>query len=249
MKAYNSLIVEDEQHHLTLLTQILSKKCPQINVDQSVNTLGAAKQALSEKKYDIVFMDINVQGENAFDLLKTVPLTDSEVIITTSHKQHALDAFKHLASGYLMKPLVLDEVVQVVNNSKNKIDVKRLASMQMENGTTISSEPLKRLAVSSMNEVEIIPISEILYLKSEGKYTLFHLKNNKQIVSSKNLGYFEKMLVNNNFFRIHYSYLANVDYAVKIEKRDGSYLEICNNLYLPISKRKADAFYQYLGIK
>ena len=67
-------------------------------------------------------------------------------------------------------------------------------------------------------------------------------------MSSKNLGVYEELLLKNNFFRIHHSYIVNVDLAVKIQKKDGTYLEIFNKKYLPISKRRVEGFYKFLGI-
>ena len=110
-------------------------------------------------------------------------------------------------------------------------------------------KPLVQLAIPSVEKVEIINISDVLYLESEGRYTIFHMKDNTKQMASKNLGEYEKLLVHNNFLRIHHSILANMDFAQNIHKKDGFYLNIGDKKHLPISKRKINHLYKYLNLK
>ncbi|MDH7445854.1 LytR/AlgR family response regulator transcription factor [Aquimarina sp. 2201CG14-23] len=248
MNEFNAIIIEDEPYHVELLTQILKRNCPYVNVCSFANSVSEANSCLKEKEFDIIFLDINLGKDCAFEWLKTVSyIDDKELVITTSHQKYAIEAFKHVATDYVLKPMVLEDVIQAVEKAKKNIEIKRMASLH--NQKFDDKDPLKMIAIPSTTDVKIIPVNEIIYLQSEGRYTMFHTKNNTTTIASKNLGEYEKSLVNNNFFRIHHSYLVNMDCALNVHKKDGNYLETSNHQYLPISKRKVDSFYQYLGIK
>ena len=88
----------------------------------------------------------------------------------------------------------------------------------------------------------MVKIKSILYLSSQGNYTIFHLLNGEELLSSTNIGTFDKNVNFENFRRIHKSYTINLAYLKKIVKGEGYYCIMENNKTLPISRRK----YPYL---
>ncbi|MFT5252665.1 MAG: two-component system LytT family response regulator [Flavobacteriales bacterium] len=66
------------------------------------------------------------------------------------------------------------------------------------------NQPNDYVAVSSLDEIELIPMAEIIYCQAVGRYTTFFLLNGKKIVLSKNLREYSTILDLNYFFRIHY---------------------------------------------
>ena len=77
----------------------------------------------------------------------------------------------------------------------------------------------------------------------------FFLKMEKTIVSSKNLGGYEKILKNKSFFRIHHRYLVNLEKVIKIDKAGGNYCILGKEKSLPVAKRKQELLIRYLKIK
>ena len=77
----------------------------------------------------------------------------------------------------------------------------------------------------------------------------FYLKNKSEIVACKNLGEFEPSLKVDIFFRIHQSYIVNMEKVVCVHKRNGYYCEMSNGARLPIAKRRIEDFNKYLKIK
>ncbi len=250
MNKLHAIIIEDDPCDVELLKQILHKNCPYITISGFAKNIEEATKAMKKNKFDIIFLDINLGSDCAFELLKTSSskiINEKELIITSSHKKYALEAFKYVATDYVLKPIAPDDIILAVEKARKNIDLKRSSSKQNEEFYT--KEPLKMIAIPSLNDVKIIPVDDIVYLQSEGRYTIFYTSKNTTLVSSKNLGEYEKVLAHNHFFRIHHSYLVNVNYALNVQKKDGAYLEIPNQKYLPISKRKTDLFYQFLGIR
>jgi|TARA_B110000014_G_C19578875_1_gene307979 two-component system LytT family response regulator len=92
------------------------------------------------------------------------------------------------------------------------------------------------ILVPSLEKIEIVHYNEILYLKSDGSYTEFFLEDRK-ITSSKNIGVYEKKL-SINFFRIHHSYIVNLEKIKYICKVNGVSCYLDNNKTIPVSRRK-----------
>ncbi|WP_340202066.1 LytR/AlgR family response regulator transcription factor [Ascidiimonas sp. W6] len=248
MVGFDALIVEDEQDHIDILTLLLSQYFEEITVIGTARSIEEAKKFLKEVKPEIIFLDMNLNGENSFRILeKMANLHEVEIIVTSSHREYAIEAFKHLATDYILKPLKAEDLMLALKKAKRNIELRKLASSKNE--LPENNAPLKFLAIPSMEDVEIISIDQLVYLESDGRYTVFHLKDKTSKIASKNLGEYEKLLNNNNFFRIHHSLLVNMDFAMNIHKKDGNYLKMTTQKYLPISKRRINSLYRFLNLK
>jgi two-component system LytT family response regulator len=115
-----------------------------------------------------------------------------------------------------------------------------------------SQEKLIRdyVAIATVEEIYFIKMNEIIYCKSEGRYTKFYLQNGKISISSKNLGDYEsRVLDKGSFFRIHNSFIINMRFLVRIIKIDGNSCEMENGIFIPISKRRFEEFNRYINLK
>ncbi len=249
MKKLEAFIIEDDKDHIAVLQMYLSTHCKDIlEVTATASTIKDATDLLKENRPDLMFLDVDIQGESSFQILEKLPfLSEVEIIITSSHREYALEAFKHLVTDYVLKPLQLEPLLVAIQKVQKNIALKALANEKNESAEP--AEPLKRLAIPSVETVEIIAVDEVMYLESEGRYTTFYLKDNTTQTASKNLGEYEKLLSNNSFLRIHHSFLVNMDFALNIHKKDGFYLRMTTQKYLPISKRKINTLYRYLNLK
>ena len=102
------------------------------------------------------------------------------------------------------------------------------------------SPKLEQIAVHTINNgIQIIAISNIIYLKSDHKKTIISLKNSEEVFASKSIGTFEILLKNNEFFRVHKSYIVNLEHLISIDKNlNGHYCLLYSNKIIPISIRK-----------
>ena len=100
--------------------------------------------------------------------------------------------------------------------------------------------------MSALNKTSIIKQEDIVFCKSDGRYTTFYLKNKEELVASKNLGTFESILDGSTFFRIHHSYIVNIEYVVSIIKKTCYYCEMINNINLPVAKRRQESLNKFL---
>ena len=244
-----AIIIEDDSCQVELLKQVIRRNCPNVAVKTVAKCKKGALKILKQGKFDIIFLDVNLGGDCAFELFEHFPehLKEKELIVISSEKDYALEAFSYAATDYILKPIVAEDVIKAVEKAQSNLELKR--SYTRKDEKPVAADPLKIIAISCLNEVKIIKVDEILYLKSDGNYTVFHTSNGEMILSSKNLGSYENLLQHNNFFRTHHSYLVNMNFVSNVQKKDGVYLEIVDQQFLPVSKRRIDSFYQYLRIK
>ena len=248
MDEFTCVIIEDDLDHIEILKIFLQNFCKEIKIMGSAETISDAKKILNELKPDIIFLDMELDGKSSFRILEEINcLQEAEIIIISSHSEYALKAFEYMAVDFILKPLKPESLMLAVKKAKNNIELKMLSSMK--NVEQDSNIVIKQLAIPSVESVEIIQVNQVLYLESDGRYTLFHLKDNSSVIASKNLGEYEKLLGNNHFFRIHHSLLVNMDYAVNIHKKDGNYLQLTSQKYLPISKRRVNSLYRFLNLR
>jgi two-component system LytT family response regulator len=131
MVKFDALIVEDEQEHMDLLTLLLAQYCEEINLIGKARSIEEAKAILKESKPEIIFLDMNLNGENSFRILEKVAnLQEVEIIVTSSHREYAIEAFKHLATDYILKPLKPEELMLSLKKAKTQHRVAKVSGFQ-----------------------------------------------------------------------------------------------------------------------
>ncbi|UPZ17844.1 LytR/AlgR family response regulator transcription factor [Flavobacterium humidisoli] len=247
----NALLVDDDLKNLELLKHFLIKFCPLVNIIGEANNVKDAIALIENLNPELIYTDIQLDDKNAFDVLDQIKVSGIEVIFVTAYSEYALKALKYNALDYILKPLAIEDIIVATNkavfklNEKKRInklvsrnDEKMLANIGSDDNDAVNGSSY--LAISSLNNILIIKKDDILYCKSEGRYTIFFLKNKIEHVSSKNLGEYELILNKKFFLRIHHSYIVNIDHILCINKKQGYYCEMVDGSLLPISRRKKE---------
>lgn len=237
-----TIIVEDEKNNADALSYMLKKYCPQIIVEGIAKTLKEAEELIKTEKPDLVFLDIHIKDRLIFELFDDNHIPDYQIIFTTAYDKYAIDAFKLNTVDYLLKPISikkLKEAVERAINTQKTIDQKVLEILKnsiFQNQIEIPNT----LAISSLKEILLVKKDDIVSLSASGKYTLFNFACGEEIISTKNIGEYEKYLETPTFFRIHKSHIINLNHLVKISKEEGDYCNLSNGKTLPIAKRRKD---------
>ena len=105
-----------------------------------------------------------------------------------------------------------------------------------------------QIAVKTVNSgIKVILLADILYLKSEGRYTIINLKDNTSLIVCKNLGIYEELFKDINFVRIHNSYILNFQHLNQIIRDSGGqYCVLFNDKIIPISNRRFSRVKEHL---
>ncbi|GAA4233332.1 LytTR family DNA-binding domain-containing protein [Postechiella marina] len=237
-----TIIIDDEQHCI----DVVLKLCSKYDVFDIIGTFNTVEDGIKGTKKlqpDLVFLDIKIKNKTGFDFLKEIGQINFNVIFTTAFETYAVEAFRFSALDYLLKPIDKDDfhetvlkLKNVIETSilKNKIDVL-LHNLKVENA-------LKRISVATSDGYVFIEVSHILYCQADINYTHIYTTDGEKITTSKTLKIFEKLLLNNHFFRVHNSYLVNLFYVKKYTKGKGGYVTMKDKTNIDVSIRRKEEF-------
>lgn len=222
---YTCIIVDDEPDAIAMLAKRIGL-LSEVHVAATYTTWEEALGALRNRDADIVFMDISMPGKTGFDLLKLVPDLQSELIFVTAHEEHALRAFDHAATGYLLKPVDDAELLKAIARAMTRVDLKR-GKPAKEPGIA------DKVGIPGNKGIDYINVSDILYLESVNKCTRV-VTAGREYMSSNNLGRFKELTDKYDFFQVHRSYIINLHGVVRYET-EGNVI-MSDKTVLPVSK-------------
>ncbi|HEY9006201.1 LytR/AlgR family response regulator transcription factor [Ohtaekwangia sp.] len=246
----NAIIVDDELKSRESLKILLEEFCDDVSVKALCQDVAEAIQAIQEHKPDVVFLDIQLQRETGFDLLTKLRDFDFEVIFTTAYSEYAIKAFKFSAIDYLLKPIDIEELKRALAKVEKRMGDSISVRLQqlMQNLKTTSSENYK-LALPTSDGLVFVKTQDILYCEASSNYTEITVVDGKKYVVSRTLKEYEDMLSDHNFYRIHNSYLINLNAVKKYVRGEGGYVIMSNDKSLDVSKRKKEGFLTRIGAK
>lgn len=231
----NAIIVEDEANSREILRNYLAKYCKKVNLIGESSTIQEGLDLIAKNELDLVFLDVEMPFGNAFDLLEKVPDRTFETVFVTAYNQYAMDALNNHAAYYLMKPINIDELVKAVDY------VSEIKQKEASLENKVLRPKIKniegKITLPQIDGFQVLNISEILYCRADDNYTEIYLEN-KKILVSKTLKYFEDALLEFPFARIHKSYLVNVNEVVKYKKGKGGSVVVSNGKELMVSASK-----------
>ncbi len=225
----NILIVEDE----TLLAQRMERffrESTQIQIGRLTvkSNLALAKDFLTKHTIDLMILDLNLNGKDGFDLLKTSVSQAFQTIIISAYTDKAIEAFEYGVLDFISKPF-------------NKLRVEK-ALNRLVDSSYRAKFPLRYLAVTKNQKLELIRVEQIIFLKGAGNYTELHLENGQVELHDKSLQNI-LVLLPSNYERVHKSYIVNLDLIQSISYQYEILLK--NQTTIPISRTK----YQFLKNK
>ncbi|MEN3323447.1 LytTR family DNA-binding domain-containing protein [Mariniflexile soesokkakense] len=238
-----SIIVEDEETSREILKNYLKKYCPNVSVIGEASNVEEALVLIRNNDLDLVFLDVEMPYGNAFDLLDKVGDINFETIFVTAYNHYAIDALNAHASYYLMKPISIDELIKAVDyvtELKTKEDALQNQVLVPKTNTVNG-----KITIPQLDGFEVINTADILFCKADDNYTEIHLNTNKKKTVSKTLKYFEDILIDSSFARVHKSYLVNVNEVVKYVKGKGGSVVLSNGKEIMVSASKKSELLSY----
>ncbi|TYC16265.1 response regulator transcription factor [Bizionia gelidisalsuginis] len=248
----NSIIINDNKETLTLLEKFVEENSMIMNIVGSTASIREAITLIKKNRPEVVFIDITFKDDTFFDMLAQIEFNTPKLVFISEHHNIAVKAFKNNAIDFILKPIEFNNVILALYKVIKAIKMERSYQDDKINNINIlnaQNQGGKYVAVASLDKVEIIHMTNIMYCAAEGKYTYFHLLNGKKIMSSKNLGEYRTLLSNSCFFRIHHSYIINVHHISIISKKNGYYCEFPNGIALPIAKRRQEDFNKFIKLR
>jgi two-component system, LytTR family, response regulator len=240
-----SLIVDDETRNVFILEKLIEQFCQDVTVVATASTVADAIIKIKQTKPDVVFLDIEMPGKNAFDLLEDLRPVNFEVIFVTAFDQHAIKAFRVGALDYLLKPVSIDDLKNSIQRVKERWQSAG-ANEKVEEYLNLlhKKESAKKIVLSVKEGLISYDIDKVLYCISEGAYTVFYFLDKSKIFTSGSLKSFEEILPSDSFARIHHSVIVNINQVATYTKGRGGYVTMTNGIKLDVAQRKRDEFLQ-----
>lgn len=234
---FNCIAIDDEPLALQLVESYI-KRTPFLNL---IGTYGSAEEAMptiQNEKIDIAFLDIQMPDFSGLQVSKMLP-PETKVVFITAHDRFAIEGYKVNAVGYLLKPISYDEFLEVA--------MKVQGMIQKDATTSVASEVLqpeqKTILVKSDYKMLQIAIKDIIYIEGLKDYVKIYLENEKDpIVSLLCMKNLETKLPENQFCRVHRSYIVQTSKCRIIEK---GRIVIGSNT-IPISDSYRASFFEKL---
>jgi two-component system LytT family response regulator len=242
------IIVDDEISAIKGLEYELSNFSEDVEIIKMFTNSLEALSAINNLKPDCVFLDIEMPYIDGFQLLSKLTYRDFDLIITTAFDNYAIRAFKENAMDYLLKPIDTDDLARAISKIKNNKKKNNLGDdLKKTLETLIPKVNKTKISLPLSGKTIFVNTNDIVYCKSDGNYTEIHFKNKKVEVVSKKLKIIEEVIENELFFRVHNSYLVNIDCIAELVRKDGQYLVLENGVTIPVSRNKKEALLDLLN--
>ena len=244
-----AIIIDDEANSRNALRQKLMNHCPEVNIIAECENGEEGIKSIETNKPDIIFLDVEMPRMNGFTMLQQLHQHDFEIIFITAYDHYAIKAIKYSALDYLVKPVEVSDLKIAVGKAalKRKSSSGNMALETLLHNLMSKQKEQHRIAIPSMEGLQFVEISDIIYLEANSNYSTFHLTGNKKITVSKTLKDFEELLPQSVFIRIHHSYIININCIEKYVKGDGGQVLMKNGALLDVARRKKEEFMKIIG--
>ena len=228
------MIVDDESLALSRLKRLLNENGIE-DITAFDNPIDALKE-ITKTKFDAVFLDISMPNITGLELADSIIQLEPKtfIIFQTAYSEFALEAYKSGGMGYLVKPIESNDIKNILE--------------KVRNFKSSLNEESKKILGKRGDKLYLIDISDIYYIKADLDEVIVKIKETDAYVRRK-IGDLETLLNGKNFFRVHRSYIVNVDKIKSMKSVEQSKLQISFEGIAEIitsSKEGAKDFREYI---
>jgi two-component system LytT family response regulator len=231
-------ILDDEPLAIKSLKLLLQLYLPQIEVVGESTLPLEAIQQVERLQPEILFIDIRMPEMSGLDVIRQIKQWNGNIIFTTAYSDYSIKALRLGALDYLLKPVDPDELQDAINRLQQRDKTPPPNYHTLSDGLKEQDKRKLRMEVRFSDRREYVTLSDIIYIEGDRNYTKIHLHQKPYLFTSKTLGQYEEQLNFLPFYRMHKSYLVNLDYAQHIES--GNIMLLKNGLELQISRNKKE---------
>ncbi len=250
-----AIIVDDEASARDVLRMMIENFNCNCDIIGEANSVADAIKIIKDLEPDLLLLDIELPDGTGFEILEVLGPKLVPTIFVTAFDHYAIKAIKHNAFDYILKPVDQKELYSAIKNINLKTNREAFerSFQNYKHNQSVSTPEKQKIGVKYRGEQVFISLSDIIYCQADQSYTTIHLSNQKRLLSSKNLGEFEKLLSKNEdlteffFYRIHHSSLINTKYIDRYDTKTGI-LTLITQTQLKVSERRKAQFHKLLKV-
>lgn len=243
------VIAEDDTPTRVYLEKLL-KEMDNIEVLASVPDGQAAYKAVLANDPDLLVLDIEMPGLNAFELLARLD-SPPPVVFVTAYDEYAVRAFEVNAIDYVLKPIKPERLREAINRAFERLKhIEKWRTDFKEFLEKFNSERLLKLPVVTPSSLKLVPLDEIVWIEASGDSSVVHMRNGDAGRVPKRIGELERMLPQSRFMRVHRSLLVNLAHIEEIVPWfNGEYmLKMCDGSEVIVARRRVKALKARFGL-
>ncbi len=228
------VLIDDEEKGRTILKKIIEEYIENVEVVATASDVLDGVKIIHKYEPDVVFLDIEMPGYSGFKLVEyfdEMYIKDGEkseqnfeIVFTTAYEKYAVKAYKASAIGYLLKPIDIDELIEIFKKIKKQREIKYKNSIDPK----YFSENPQRIVFPTQSGLIYLNADEICSLESSSRYTNVFLLNGEELLSTLSLKDCFDKLANSTFIRIHRSFIINLSYIQNYSRGRDSFVIMDN---------------------
>ena len=239
------LVIDDEKPTRDFIKRLIDSYHFGVEVFTDGENVATGVEAIHRLQPDLVILDIQMPDGNGFDVLKSIPVKNFEVIFITAFQEYAVQAIKFSALDYILKPIDSEELKQAIDNALNMITKKTDESQLNVLQHNMQQNSKRKLVLKTQESVHVVEIDDIVRCESDKNYTLFYFMNAKKILVSKTLKDFDTLLAGLTFFRAQQSHLINLNYVERYDRHEGTII-MKDGSAIPLALARKEQFFEIL---
>ena len=239
MNKITAIIVDDEKNALESLALKVEKYFPEIMITHKFQNPQKALEEINSSHPHLLFLDIEMPILSGLDLLSKIDNPNFEIIFVTAYNEYAIEAIKHCAIGYIVKPIDNDELKKAINNGLKNIKQKSALEKNRQLLENLVSNGNPTIVIPTQKGLSFIKIDDIIRFEGIDGYTKIVLQNSS-ILSSYSIGKFSKLKKLSGFLAVHKSHFINLNYISNFLNE--GYIIMENNDTVPIARSKRKEF-------
>lgn len=238
------LMIDSDQQRLQMLCEDLLRRYTFFAECDKAHSTTEIKRAFEQCVPDIVVMCVSKDAADSFDIFKYVSLKDSILIVVSDNPWDAVEAIKLKAIDFLLRPFETEDLAYAIEKASALVKMRQHGTLPDIEMKPISGDII---VVWDKDRIRPVEIAQIVKIKSSGSYSDIFLTDNKHYVSAKNLGFFEEVLKQRSFIRIHHSCMVNLEHIKYYNPGARAYVTLSDSKIEYVSKRKKKDLLKYFN--
>ena len=239
------LIVDDEQAARDVLREMLSCD-PNVRIVAECATGAAAVKAASERKPQVIFLDIEMPKLDGFEVLELIDPAIA-VVFVTAYDSYALRAFEVHAVDYVLKPFRAERLREALEHARQR-GSGRPEPAVLAHAARPAGEYARRIVVGDGGRIHLIPVERLDYAQAQDDYVELHTEG-KTYLKTQTLGSLEASVDPARFVRLHRSFLVSIGRirAVELYAKNSRVATLVDGTRVPVSREGHARLKELLG--
>lgn len=233
-------IIDDEVNSIRVTKNYLQQYPGDIEIiGEYTDPIFALKDVVKNQP-DLIFLDIEMPGLNGFEFLDSLDLDHVNVVFVTAYDQYAIKAIKCSAIDYILKPFSLEDLSRAIEKAKEVMANGHLR------GEAMNQKKPEYIVIPGLREYTKVNLADIVYAEGQrGGYTIFYQRDGVKTMASKPLAFYNDVLDEFPFIKIHKSHIVNINEMKKFNSSKFK-LYMTNGTELDLAHRRKSDFLKFL---